>query len=86
MIREDEADDDRVVCKIVTDPVEIIFLCFRPNGEILSYTLYKQNDRVSQYLFSPLFMIIKLSADGDDNDHSWQRETIHLQGFDAQVS
>ena len=62
MIREDEADDDRVVWKIVTDPVEIIFLCFRPNGEILSYTLYKQNDRVSQYLFSPLFMIIKLSS------------------------
>ena len=24
--------------------------CFRPNGEILSYTLYKQNDRVSHWI------------------------------------
>ena len=25
-------------------------LRFRPNGEILSYTLYKQNDRVSHWI------------------------------------
>ena len=93
---------------VLVHSTKYYILRFRPNGEILSYTLYKQNDRVSHWIiivtivtpwrsWNPILKddncisvlcthkFLSNYSDGDNDDNSWQRKAIYIQGADAQV-